>query len=175
MEETVEELVNEDSVFRVKVAPTPDSFNSSGYQKSDITPDNFNSDEEVKPSERLLTNRTPLVVDILGIRMAYGKLNVKEHSSEIDSFINSEIKRQNIKDTKDNYEKILEASMNKLNLGSETNEFIKLDKLREYAVAQTKLWEAVKENEDLMKADIMDLPVSKMRKRLEIEYGTHTS
>ena len=172
MEETVE---TNDSVFRSRVAPTPETFNTAGFPHSDTTPDGYESEGEVKPSERVMTNRLPLVADILGVGLAYKKLNIEEQSLEVDRFINTTIERQKIKDSKDSYEKVLEGTLKKLNLLEETNDFAKLDKLHQYAIAQNKLMEAIKENEELLAADPLDLPASKMRKVLEMKYGTSTS
>ena len=163
-----------DSVFRTRVAPTPETFNTAGFPHSDTTPDNYESEGEVKPSEYILTNRAPIVADILGVRLALGKLNVSEQSKTIDAFINSEIKRQKLADKKDVYEKLIEGSLKKLNLEAETNEFTKLEKLAEYATAQTKLLEAIQENEELLNGDPIDMPLGKMRKALEMRYGTST-
>lgn len=171
MEETAE---TNESVFRTRVAPSPETFNTAGYQKSDKTPDSYESEEGVKPSEYVKTNRPPLVVDLLGVRMALGKFAVKEHSLEIDQYLNSEIERQKIADTRDNYEKLINSALKKINLEGEQNEFTKLEKLHEYAVAQTKLWEAIKENEELTNGDPLDMPLPKMRKALELRYGTPT-
>lgn len=162
------------AIFREPVAPTPDNFETGEFKKSDIEPDATFSEEGPKPSEYIRTNRPPLVVDILGIRMAYGKLHTKEQAGEVDQFINSEIERQKAKDSKESYEKLYESIVKKLNLEGEQNEFTKLEKIAEYARIQTKLQEAIKETEELLAGDPLDMPLPKMRKALELRYGTNT-
>lgn len=164
-----------ESVFREPVAPSPETFNTAEFPKSDTQPDGFEGETEVTPSEAVLTGRPPVLVDVLGIRMAYKTFDVEPKSKDIDEYINSEVKRQGLKDSRESYQKVVEAIEKKLGVTEESDLYTKLDKIAEYARIQQKLQAAIKEHEELMAADPLTLPVNKMRKVLQEKYGATTS
>jgi len=164
-----------ETVFREPVAPTPETHNTASFPHSDVTPDGFESETDVKPSERVVSGRPPIVVDLLDARPAYKTFDVESQTKEIDRFVNGEIERQKLKDTKDTYEKLVEGILKKLNLTETADPYAKIEGVHRYAKAQLKLQEAIKEHDELMNADPTSLSVDKMKRVLKERYGAATS
>jgi DNA-binding transcriptional regulator GbsR (MarR family) len=120
------------------------------------------SETEIPPSLKQEMKQKPYFADIFELGDAYHHFDMESHTHEIDSFINSEIKRKELDDTKANYKKVLDELYR--NVKPTDNVYTNTEKLLEFIRIQRKLLEVIKEKEEFEKKPL-ELMNSKELKR----------
>lgn len=120
------------------------------------------------PSLRLEAKQLPLIVDLLGAKPYYDTFDVKALSEKIDTYVNSEISRRELKDTEESYKSVIDEVTKKLNLPEDATVYSKLEKLVEYLRINQKMLDAITEKQELLTADPMSLSSAQLKKRLEL-------
>jgi len=155
------------TLFRARVEPSEVVVEKS-EPKSDKQPDAVYEDTNMPPSVYLEAKNHPYLVDLFEMKDVYNQFNMKELSDEINDFILSEIKRQNLKDTKESYQNIVKSYLSKLKMSNDVDIYTRIERITDLMKIDKKLIEAAKEKEDLLTADITDLTSAQLKKRLEI-------
>lgn len=126
---------------------------------------------ELPPSLRVEAKETPLFLELLGGGSAYHHFDMPELTREVDSYILESLTRLGLGDTREDYEQVLNSALDKLGLPEGLDVYTTVEKLVRYFRIQHKLFTALKEKEELMAADPLELSASKLKKYLELQHG----
>jgi len=125
---------------------------------------------ENKPSEYPTIKKYPYLTEVLEIdKEIYNTFDIKPQSEEIDDFLRSEVKRNNLKDDKETYKNLVEKYLKKINISEDSDIYTKVEKLSEYLKIQKKLLEGIDERDRLLNSDPMELSSSQLKKYIELK------
>jgi len=163
----MEILKNDSTIAKIAVPQTKEEIKQA--PRNDTPPEIVSEQENLPPSVYAEIKHHPLMVDLLDYKDQLNHFEVKAQSEEIDNFLREEMTRNGLQDTKETYDDLLTDYLKKARIDQKMDIYTKIERLLEFIRIQRKLIEAVKEKEDLLKADIADLNSAQL-KRL-IEYG----
>lgn len=144
-----------------RVVETPVETPTSPPDKlSDIKTTTYEHTE--KPAS---LHEVPLINEILEINDDH--FNIPEDTKYLNEFILSEIKRQDLEDTKESYKIILDNLVKKTNIPDGLDIYAKLERLSEYAKIQQKLYDVAKEREEFLAKDPNDMTSRELKKYIE--------
>ena len=137
--------------------------------RSNAPPEIVAEKENLPPSVYAEIKHRPLMVDLLGYREQLNHFEVKAQSEEIDNFLREEITRLALEDTQKAYNDLLKEYLKKAQINKNMDIYTKIERLLDFVRIQRKLIEAVKEKEDLLKADIKDLNSAQLKRLIEYD------
>jgi len=174
-----EQITRENSsFFRSRIEPTPNDTaankNEATQEPKKPTEHETSPDDKEMPVELLkAADKAPFIMKALNLPENLYKhfKSTKLQTEEIDSFVLQTIKGLDLKITKENYQKVVDQYKSKLNFKAddEVDPYTLIEKLHQLLKIDAKIRQAVKDREDLMKADISQLSASQLKKRLLIE------
>lgn len=126
---------------------------------------------ELPPSLYLDSHKPPLVLELIGGVSAYDHFDMPYLSREINTYILEEITRQELSDTREDYQTVLDRALKHLDLPEGIDVYATVEKLVRYFRIQHKLWTALREKEELMAADPLTLSAPKLKRYLEMHHG----
>jgi len=117
------------------------------------------------PKELVALNRPPYLVDLLEAKDAYNTFDFKDQAAEIDTFIQSEMERKELDDTRENYDKVLKGLWK--NIKPTDSVYTNTGQLRDYARVQQKLMTALEEKKKFEEMDPLEMSTKQLEKFLK--------
>lgn len=128
------------------------------------TPQYATTEDTTNPSELTKLGRPPYIIDLMEGQEAYTTFRVEPLSKEVDDFINAEVERRGLKDTKENYKEVLDEIYK--NITPSDNIYTNLENLADWVRIQQKLIEALKEKEAFEAKDPLKMTAKELRRYL---------
>ena len=119
---------------------------------------------EMPPSLYQEAKKTPYLLSLFEAPEIYKQFDVKSQADEIDSFINSEIKRRELDDNKDNYKKVLDALYKHIKMTDD--HYTNIENLLEWVRIQRKLVEVAQEELAFKQKPVDEMSVSEIKRFL---------
>jgi len=116
---------------------------------------------EMPPSLYQEAKKVPYVLDVLEAPQIFKQFDYKYSVSELDRFINSEVSRRGLGDTKDSYKTVLDDLMKNIKGDSV---YMQVDRLIEWARIQSKLIQVAKDKEEFLKKPVEEMTVAELKK-----------
>ena len=120
-------------------------------------------DTVVKPPSIM---EQPYLVKMFELGMAKDHFEMPTLIKEVNDFVMSELKRQNLDDNVKSYEEIVNHYLKKLNLPENIDVYTKVEKLIELMRIDKKLLDATREKEELLKKPITELTSKQLEARI---------
>jgi hypothetical protein len=158
--------VQDKTLFRAPVEEKPPA-ESEKHDKSSETNIHTPDSVEHTPSVYKETHDRPYLADLLQLGEAYTHFDMETLTKETDDFIQSEIKRRNLTDDRETYNKLVDEMTKKLNLPEGIDQYTKMEQLHKLAMIHKKMVDAMLEREKLLEADPTTLTSSQLKKRIE--------
>lgn len=127
--------------------------------------------DEMPPSLYREAHKVPLVLDLVGGSSAYSHFDMTPLTNEVDQYISEEILRQGLEDTKTDYQQVLNEALDHLELPEGIDIYTMIEKLVKYFRIQHKLATALKEKEELMQKDPLDMNSAQLKRYLAYQHG----
>lgn len=109
----------------------------------------------------------PYINKMLELGEASGHFEMPNLIKEINEYVLSEFKRQNLEDTVKSYEEIVNHYLGKLNFPKGIDKYTQIENLHELMMIDKKLLEAAKAKEELLAKPISELTSRQLRQRIE--------
>jgi hypothetical protein len=159
-------MENESTIFRAKVEPVKE-VPESPTEKSISNEPTITTHEHTEKPPSLEEN---FYTKLLELGEAANHFQMPELTKEINDFILSEIKRQDLEDTKEVYQEILDKYKDRTRLPEGTDVYSLTEQIAEHIRIDRKLIEAMIAKAELEKKPINEL--SSKQLKIRIENGT---
>jgi len=145
---------------RVKEEPEIESESKEDLTSSKVTVESLEHKE--KPIEM-----AEYIKDLWQIGEAENHFEMKNLLKEIDDFVLSEIKRNEMKESRESYEEIIKKYENRIKLPENVDIYTKTEKIVELIRIDAKLLKALKEKEELLAGDPTKMTSTQLKQYIQ--------
>jgi len=122
---------------------------------------------EPTPKELVALNRPPYLTDLLEAHQEYSTFDIKDQIGEIDTFIQAEMERKGLDDTREDYDKVLKELWKQIKPSSV---YTNIEQLRDYVRIQQRLIDDLEEKKKFEAMDPQDMSAKQLERFLK-EHG----
>jgi hypothetical protein len=141
---------------------TSETEQSSGVKSESVVKETTGDGIGVPPSLYQESKITPYILEMFEATQVYKQFDYEDKVNELDSFINSEVLRRELGDTKESYKKVVDELYSKVK--NKDSVYIIIDQIIEWARIKQKLINVAKEKEEFESKSVDEMSSTELRR-----------